>query len=1628
MNQRLLIVLTLVLFSQYLFSQSYNNEWIDYNKTYYKFKVFGFGTDAAGAPIPKGMVRISHSSLQSAGLAGVAGAHFQLWRDGQEVPVYVSNTGIFSSSDYIEFWGEINNGKLDAQLYGQPDFQLSDKWSLQTDTASYFLTVNTTAANKRLTPTANNVANTSLTPTTYFMHTVGRYFRAGDIQSGFYASSGTNLFSSTYDKGEGWLSRVIRPVACGSSTTLGQGFPDLYPFLSGPSSMVMRINAVGGAQNSRVVRVLLNGQEVNLFQMDYINYEKVEELVPVSTISSGSASFSIINQSPSPCDEMRVAKIELTYPRQFNFGGSSVFEFSVPASSSGRLLKIANFNHGGVAPVLYDQANGKRYVTDISDPNIVQVVLAPATVAYQLVLTTQAGNYFKEISSFQQRSFINYAQPANQGDYLIVSNPLIYGSGSENYVEQYRQYRSSTTGGGYNAKVIDIEQLVDQFAYGVKKHPLSIKNFLRFARANFAAAPKHVFLIGKGVSYNHYRQYENNAMIERLNLVPTWGFPASDNLLASSDMKAVPATPIGRLSAVSPQEVGDYLEKVKQYEAAQAVGNQTLQDKHWMKNILQIAGANDITLGSQIDGYLNGYKATISDTSFGGNVTNFSKTADPANYTNAIISFKEKFEKGASLITYFGHSSSSNLDFNLDNPESYNNSGKYPVFIANGCSAGNHFAFETSRFTTKTTISEKFVLAPSKGAIGYLASTHFGVVNYLDLFSKHFYKSIAQTSYAKTAGEIIKEAIGNALTVTGPMDYYARVHAETYAWHGDPAVKFNSFKQPDYVIEAPQISTSPAFHSVADTSLFVKVRVFNIGKATNDSVSFKLTRTWPGGNTKTIATKKFAKLHYADSITVEVPVVGNIDAGVNVFTATINDGNTVAELSTANNSAAKSITISANEIRPIYPYNYSIINQPNAKLVASTANPLEGVRNYVMEIDTTALFNSPAKVSATKASAGGVVEFDPGFSYENDRTYYWRVSPAGLTTPEWRQFSFVYKTGLEGAQQGHLYQLLQSKHKNISLDSASRKYGYQSQNHNLFISNAMYPTSGTEDMHFSISVDGVASIRSACIGSSIIVNVFDSLTFRPWRNTTNPFGAAPVCNPGREYNFEYSYRTAASRKNAMDFLNSIPSGAFVTVRLINDAPYNIYASHWQADTSLYGSGNSLYHMLKSQGFAEIDSFYFPRTWAFVYQKNNPAFEPVYEFSEGQYDKLVLSKDATSPHVSGVIESPRFGPATSWNKVQWAGTMEEAGNDYPAVQVVGTTPAGQEVVLHTLNVNQQDFDISGISAAAYPFIKLRMENADTVTATPYQLSMWRVLYTPVREGAIAPNLYYHIPDTVGFGTATAFTLPLQVGFKNVSNKAFDSVAVKIVLTDTLNNTFDYQISKLKPLAPGELGQVNVSLNVQNLSGWYNVYIEANPGLQQSEQFGFNNFLYKKVYVNTEALLPVTLLAFDAQLQGADVKTSWSVTAENKVAHYIVQHSSDGTTFAPIGKVNAVNVLNGNRSYEFVHANAPAGKNLYRLQMVDSDGSHKYSATRLVTIGKNIQVSMYPNPVKDILNISINNNGNSLIQLRMVNTYGQTLWVHKAAGITRLDMTSWPAGMYMLIVDDGKSIQSFKVQKQ
>ena len=1441
-------------------AQTYNNEWINYNNTYFKFNV---GAD--------GLYRISQATLNSLGLGSTAAENFQLWRNGQEVTLYTSVlSGPLGASDYIEFWGQMNDGKPDKELYRDPNYQLNDHWSLQTDTAAYFLTVNSSTPNKRYTPTANNVAGNTLPVEPYFMYTLGNYFK-DKLNNGFSVLVlDAYVYSSAYDKGEGWTS----PDIAGSST-YAPSHNNLYVYSGGPTP-TFSINAAGNAVNQRMFKVNINGTEVLEQTMDFYNDIKAQTTFPLSLLNSGTTTVGIMNECSQVNDRMVVAQYEIKYPRQFNFDNQKNFSFELQANINGNYLEITNFNYGTTAPVLYDVTNNNRYTADISDPTKCKFALLPSAVDRKFILVNEEASNIKAITSFQTKNFINYGLAANQGDYIIISNPLLYnGAAGSNPVDDYRAYRTSAPGGAYNAKIYDINQLIDQFAFGIKKHPSSVKNFLQYAYNNYSSTPKSVFLIGKGVNYASYRFAENSpdpvvqTDLERLNLVPTFGNPASDNLLTCYNGNNIPTIPVGRLSAINADEVALYLKKVKDYELAQAFTSCLASDKAWMKNVVHVIGASEPLL-TILKLLMDKYKGIISDTLFGGNVNSFYKaTNDIEQLTSEQL--RQLFEQGISLITYFGHSSASTLEFNLDDPMNYNNQGKYPVFITLGCNAGNIYNFNQNRFVTKETVSENFVFAPDRGSIAFIATTSLGIVQYLDLLNSENYKAITVTKYGSPLGEIMKEAIARMFDNTTQFDFYARVHCEQISMNGDPALKYNTFTKPDYVIEAPMVKITPPFISVAETSFRVDAQIMNIGRATNKNIVVEVKRTYPDGTAQVVRRDTMPGIRFMDTLVINLPIVATRDKGLNKITITVDVDDDVDELCETNNSITKDIIIYEDEARPVYPYNFAIINKQNIKLVASTANPFAASKLYTMEMDTTEFFNSPFKITKTVTTSGGVLEFTPGITFTDSTVYYWRVSQTPTSgQPKWNNASFVYLANSDpGFNQSHFYQHTKSTEQKMFYDSISRKWFFDSVTNNLYIRSGVFPTSFNQAAGFSVTVNDVNFIRSVCGVGRIVFNVFDQRSFKAWFNssgngpgpTPGQYGSDDVCGPDRAWNFQYWLLDTSKRRNAVAFMDSIPDGDFVVVRNCSGTAYNssTYAADWKNDTTYLGPGNSLYHRLLGQGFTAIDSFYKPRAWVFVYQKNRPSFTPRFIFSDDIYDPISLSVNCRTLDSVGYITSPVFGPAKAWKQLKWRGSIEDpAAGDGPTVDVIGVDRNGNETTLYPgIDASSQDFDISGINAATYPYVKLKMRNIDSIYFTPYQMRYWRVTDVPAPEGAIAPNIFFQMKDTVDIGEPLDF----RVAFKNISDVPFDSLKVAMIVTGKNNVQNIIQVPRQRPLIAGDTLTVRIPVDTRQLPGNNTLFVNINPDFDQPEQYLFNNFGFRSFYVKPDSLNPIMDVTFD-----------------------------------------------------------------------------------------------------------------------------------------------------------------------
>lgn len=159
------------------------------------------------------------------------------------------------------------------------------------------------------------------------------------------------------------------------------------------------------------------------------------------------------------------------------------------------------------------------------------------------------------------------------------------------------------------------------------------------------------------------------------------------------------------------------------------------------------------------------------------------------------------------------------------------------------------------------------------------------------------------------------------------------------------------------------------------------------------------------------------------------------------------------------------------------------------------------------------------------------------------------------------------------------------------------------------------------------------------------------------------------------------------------------------------------------------------------------------------------------------------------------------------------------------------------------------------------------------------------------------------------------------------------------------------------------------------------------------------------------LPVEFISLEAFLSGAALSILFSTADEVNVSHYEVQISRDGTQFITQHQLTA---QNGSRQqYRYKTELQDGGVFWIRVKANDADGSFSYS--KIAQVRNNIaeKIRLFPNPAKDVLNVSAGNN--KLYTILSID--GHTL---KTGRITnqQIDISGLPTGTLLLLVDGGR----------
>ncbi len=1412
----------------------YSNSWIKNGQTYFRIPVAN-----------KGVYRLTHANLQAAGvpISAIDPRQLQLFHRGVEQSIHVQGQGdaVFDASDYLEFFGNANDGTLDKDLYKPASNQPHSYYNLYSDTTAYFLTWQTTGVLGKRVENFSEV-NVSGLPAESYHNETRTLINFNEYSTGFRESD--VLQYTHFDEGEGWTGTAIRQgqsidysLDQITNTVTASGDPTLELLLVGRDNIPHTVQVYVGPTAGSLR--LLDTYSFNGFEKAQLNYT-----LNWSDIGADGRLVVRLAVPPEANNRFQVSAsyLSVTVPQNFNCSGATAKPFQLRVNAVAPNKSYVEFINAATNLRIWDvtDATAIKSIGAVVDGTTLKTIVPETLVSRALWVFNSVNTPTIKRVSFRT---INPAA----AEYVVISNKLLMqpALGYPDPVKAYAGYRATDAGGGYDTLVIEMNQLYNQFNYG-ETSSRAIYEFMRYLVGE--GSPKYLFLIGKGRDVNSgYHRITNPASNVLKDLVPTAGLPASDMVftvgLGATEYE--PAVPTGRLTASTALQVAGYLNKIKETETG------LLQD--WQKQGLHLSGG---ILPSEITAFrnfLDGYEAIANGPYYGGK---FSTIAKQEPNPVELINISDQVNAGVNLITFFGHSSPSTIDIDIgyvsDPAMGYNNPGKYPVFLINGCNAGNFF-------TGSTSFGEDWMLTSNKGARNFIAHSSYGLVNSLWYYSNLFYSiGLADsTFFTKGIGDVQKE-VARKYMDDAPENISNITQVQQMVLLGDPAARLFNFPKPDYAVSETSLSLvsyddKPV--TATSDSFAVQVIVKNLAMATQTPLTINVNRKLASG-LELEYDSTFAAVANTDTLLFTMyELTGS--GGANEFTVRLDPDNVIDELSEANNVATLTVFIPSNTTLNLFPFNYAIVNQQAVNLTWQSTDLLSEAREFEVEIDTSFTFSSQYLISQT-VSGNVLAQHTFSILPQDSTVYYWRTrftNPQAGESTEWITSSFIYiDDSPEGWAQVNSNQISTNTFSNLIPPDSTMPFSFNETQTTVRIETfgSTNPLSHTDA---SVRIDG-SEYNLATQGQPCRDNTLNLLAFK--KTSVVPYAALPfnfqdprTC--GREPQIINSFLLNELETGLGDdliaWVDAVEVSDSVVLFSIGDAGYTSWSTSVKTKLGELGIQSSTIDALENgepviiwgrKGAA-------PGTANVIKAELAPAT-----------DQLITSDETiTGRNTSGSMKSVIVGPAKAWIEFI-ASTPAKEAHDQFSFSIYGVKTDGAESLIGSTT---DRYDLSSVSTDEFPYLKIEFSTTDEINLTPAQWNKWFVLYESAAEGLLVwKGNEDHISIEEGEEWNTRF------GFVNISNKTFtDSLQVNLEVLTRTSQVRDRKQFRIQAPVPGDTTFFMVNSSSLGKAGLNDVSVLVNPQILP-EPYYENNFIALAEFLNVEPdrTTPVLEVTFDGRL--------------------------------------------------------------------------------------------------------------------------------------------------------------------
>ncbi len=209
-----------------------------------------------------------------------------------------------------------------------------------------------------------------------------------------------------------------------------------------------------------------------------------------------------------------------------------------------------------------------------------------------------------------------------------------------------------------------------------------------------------------------------------------------------------------------------------------------------------------------------------------------------------------------------------------------------------------------------------------------------------------------------------------------------------------------------------------------------------------------------------------------------------------------------------------------------------------------------------------------------------------------------------------------------------------------------------------------------------------------------------------------------------------------------------------------------------------------------------------------------------------------------------------------------------------------------------------------------------------------------------------------------------------------------------------------------------------------------YITPEPGAivpqnELSTQQGQLAFPYLSPDLSTpvplgSSITPVTFSAFNVKCNNSGAVVLWATESEANSSYFEIQKSTNGTEWAPIGKIKSTGNSSAHIDYQYL--DNQAGKGFYRIRQVDFNGNSTYTSVLPSACSAHIlSATVYPVPARDQVTVTINSQQSAKTELQLIDASGkivlkQTATIVNGVNNIILDIHNLASGNYILVSSD------------